>query len=188
MRNISVTNASNSASKDYYHTLVEGIILCSAFVVEAVLIAVGNLLTVVLFLMKFHGGGLGSITLQQQNRSAQNMKRLTKTLLFASMTAILSWLPLLIGNYLVADHEVYIPPHSYWLYVILMNYTNSIVNPVLYVLRISEFRSSLLLLCLRRPVVVGGEERGKQRDARSDLSAHALELETSKEEIMDTQF
>ena len=44
MRNISVTNASNSASKDYYHTLVEGIILCSAFVVEAVLIAVGNLL------------------------------------------------------------------------------------------------------------------------------------------------
>ena len=337
MRNISVTNASNSASKDYYHTLVEGIILCSAFVVEAVLIAVGNLLTVVLFafnrklrrkslflvinmafsdamlgtvclplyvylivgpvfqlwenayelqmrldifvhvlhtifthsslisavfisferfyaiywplkhrrlsvreyfiiilttwflaivvcavhnaehyfhlglsfygwvlfplvflsafcvlnigiLMKFHGGGLGSITLQQQNRSAQNMKRLTKTLLFASMTAILSWLPLLIGNCLVADHEVYIPPHSYWLYVILMNYANSIVNPVLYALRISEFRSSLLLLCLRRPVVVRDEERGKQRDARSDLSAHALQLETSKEEIMDTKF
>ena len=43
------TNASNSASQDYYHTLVEGIVLCSAFVVEAVLIAVGNLLTVVLF-------------------------------------------------------------------------------------------------------------------------------------------
>ena len=49
MRNISVTNASNGASKDYYHTLAEGIILCSAFVVEVVLIAVGNLLTVVLF-------------------------------------------------------------------------------------------------------------------------------------------
>ena len=49
MRNISVTNASNSARKDYYHTLAEGIILCSAFVVEVVLIAVGNLLTVVLF-------------------------------------------------------------------------------------------------------------------------------------------
>ena len=141
--------------------------------------------------MKFHGESLGSATLQQQNRSAQNMKRLTKTLLFTSMTAILSWLPLLIGNYLVADHEVYIPPHSNWLYVILMNYTNSIVNPVLYALRISEFRSSrssLLLLCLRRPVVVRGEEREKQRDDRSDLSAHALQLETSKEEIMDTKF
>ena len=49
MKNISATNASNSANKDYYHTLAEGIILCSAFVVEAVLIAVGNLLTVVLF-------------------------------------------------------------------------------------------------------------------------------------------
>ena len=49
MRNISVANASNSASKDYYHTLAEGIIPCSAFVVEAVLIAFGNLLTVVLF-------------------------------------------------------------------------------------------------------------------------------------------
>ena len=337
MKNISATNASNSASKDYYHTLAEAIVLCSAFVVEAVLIAVGNLLTVVLFafnrklrrkslflvinmafsdamlgavcmplyvylivgptfqlwenayelqmrldifvhvlhtifthsslisavfisferfyaiywplkhrrlsvreyfiiilttwflaiivcavhnaehyfhlglsfygwilfplvflsavcvlnigiLMKFHWGSLGSITLQQQNRSAQNTKWLTKTLLFASMTAILSWLPLLIGNCLVADHEVYIPPHSYWLYVILMNYTNSIINPVLYALRISEFRSSVLLLCLRRLVVVRGEERGKQRDDRSDLSAHALQLETSKEEIMDTKF
>ena len=49
MENISATNASNSANKDYYHTLAEGIVLCSAFVVEAVLIAVGNLLTVVLF-------------------------------------------------------------------------------------------------------------------------------------------
>ena len=266
MKNFSATNASNSESQGYHHTLAEGIVLCSAFVVEAVLIAVGNLLTVVLFafnrklrrkslfliinmafsdamlgavclplyvylivgpafqlwenayelqmrldifvhvlhtifthsslisavftsferfyainwplkhrrlsvreyfiiilttwflaiivcavhnaehylhlgfsfygwvlfplvflsavcvlnigiLMKFHGESLGSATLQQQNRSAQNMKRLTKTLLFASMTAILSWLPLLIGNYLVADHEVYIPPHSYWLYV-----------------------------------------------------------------------
>ena len=138
--------------------------------------------------MKFHGGSLGSIVLQQQNRSAQNMRRLRKTLLFASMIAMLSWFPLLIGNYLVADHEVYIPPHSYWLYVIIVNYTNSIANPVLYALRISEFRSSLLLSCLRRPVVVRGEERGKQRDDRSDLSAHALQLEKSKEETMDTKF
>lgn len=91
-------------------------------------------------------------------------------------------------NCLVADHEVHLPPHNYWLYVILMNYTNSIVNPVLYALRISEFRSSLLLLCLRRPVLVRDEERGKQRDNRSDLSAHALQLETSKEEIIDTKF
>lgn len=49
MKNISATNASNSANKDYYHTLAEGIVLCSAFVVEAVLIAFGNLLTVVVF-------------------------------------------------------------------------------------------------------------------------------------------
>ena len=49
MKNISATNASNSANKAYYHTLAEGIVLCSAFVVEAVLIAFGNLLTVVLF-------------------------------------------------------------------------------------------------------------------------------------------
>ena len=338
MKNVSATNASNSASQDYYHNMSEGIVLCSAFVVEAVLIASGKLLTVVLFafnrklcrkslflvinmsfsdaligavylplyvfsivgpefklwenvyepqmgldifvhvlhtilthsslisavfisferfyaiywplkhcqrlsereyfiiilttwflaiiacavhnaehyfhlglsfygrilfpviflspvcvlnigiLMKFHGRSLGSIA-QQQNRSTQNMRRLTKTLLFASMIAMLSWLPLLIGNYLVADHEVYIPPDSYWLYVILMNYANSIVNPILYALRISEFRSSLLLLCLRRPVVARSEEsRGKQRDDRSDLSVHALQLETCNEEIMDTKF
>ena len=54
MRNISVTNASNGARKDYYHTLAEGIILCSAFVVEAVLIALGNLLTVLVVLFAFN--------------------------------------------------------------------------------------------------------------------------------------
>ena len=49
MKNFSATNASKSASQGYYHNMAEGIVLCSAFVVEAVLIAAGNLLTVLLF-------------------------------------------------------------------------------------------------------------------------------------------
>ena len=42
-----------------------------------------------------------NITLQQQNRAAFQNQRLTNALLFVSAIAVLSWLPLVIVNYLV---------------------------------------------------------------------------------------
>ena len=44
----------------------------------------------------------GMFTSQQQNRASRN-KRLTKTLLFVSMLALISWLPLLIMNILMSN-------------------------------------------------------------------------------------
>ena len=42
-----------------------------------------------------------NITLQQQNRAASQNQRLTNALLFVSAISALSWLPLVIVNYLV---------------------------------------------------------------------------------------
>ena len=92
---------------------------------------------------------LGSIT-SQQNRDSLN-KRLTKTLLFVSILALLSWLPLVIFNCLAHLYGIQIPLKYYHL-VIVINYFNSFANPVMYALRIPEFREALVLCCLRRPV------------------------------------
>ena len=91
---------------------------------------------------------LGNIALQQQNRNSQN-KRLTKTLLFVSFLTLLSWLPFVIFNCLICVFDAQIPWTFYYL-VIVINYSNSFVNPVVYALRIPEFREALVLRCLRK--------------------------------------
>ena len=77
-------------------------------------------------------------------------KRLTKTLLFVSILALLSWLPFLIFNCLIHLYGIQIPLKYYRL-VIVVNYFNSFANPVVYALRIPEFREALVLCCLRWP-------------------------------------
>ena len=95
---------------------------------------------------KFRGGNIAS---QQQNRDSRN-KRLTKTLLFVSILALLSWIPLVIFNCLIYVFNVQIPWKFYDL-VNVINYSNSFANPVVYALRIPEFRKALVLCCLRKP-------------------------------------
>ena len=51
MKNVSAATSSNNMSLSY-HSRVEGIVLCSVFLLEAVLISVGNLLTFVVFTSK----------------------------------------------------------------------------------------------------------------------------------------
>ena len=90
---------------------------------------------------------LGEFASEQQNRASQN-KRLTKTLLLVSILALVSWLPLIISNHLIFVHQVQIPNKVYVL-VNVLNYSNSFVNPILYALRIPEFRGALVLCCFR---------------------------------------
>ena len=90
----------------------------------------------------------GSVSLQHQNRASQN-KRLTKTLLFVSVLALLSWLPLVLMNILIYVCHVPIPWRFYRA-VNVVNYSNSFVNPVVYALRIPEFKQALTLCCLGR--------------------------------------
>ena len=68
----------------------------------------------------------GSVASQQQNRASQN-KRLTKTLLFVSILALMSWLPLISLNGLDAlDVSI---PWRYFFLATILNYSNSFVNP-----------------------------------------------------------
>ena len=43
----------------------------------------------------------------------------------------------------------------------VINYSNSFANPVVYALRIPEFRETLVLCCLRRPNIVNITRRRK---------------------------
>ena len=120
----------------------------------------------------------GSVSSQQQNRAAQN-KRLTKTLLFVSGLALISWVPLIIMNFLIFVFHVPIPWRFYGL-VNVVNYSNSFVNPVVYALRISEFKQALALCCLGREAARNdeGDERGNNSLAAVTLATQLRTLRT----------
>ena len=137
----------------------------------------------------------GTVALQQQNRASQN-RRLTKTLLFVSVLAFLSWLPLVIMNFLIFIFHVPIPWGFYNL-VAVLNYSNSFVNPVVYALRIPEFKRALTSCCLRRLAAINYEEGERKNNAaaamtpatqltklRGDPSQLQLAFE---QEVMDTK-
>ena len=76
----------------------------------------------------------------RQNRTLQS-RRVTKTLMFISLLALLSWIPIIILNTLEAIN-VSVNKNIYYL-AVLLNVSNCCVNPVVYALRISEFRQAL---------------------------------------------
>ena len=138
-----------------------------------------------------------NIASHQQNRASQN-KRLTNTLLFVSAIAVLSWLPLVIANYLIFVHEADISRNVLFYYIInVINFSNSILNPVVYVLRIPVFRQWLSLRFLRRHTVIndGVEERDDRTRAATLTSIVELRKltkdggrkeEWSEQEIVST--
>lgn len=78
-----------------------------------------------------------NVALQQQNRAASQNQRLTNALLLVSGISVLSWLPLVIVNYLIPIAPLFV--HI----VVILNLSNSILNPFVYALRIPEFRQAL---------------------------------------------
>ena len=81
-----------------------------------------------------------NIALLQQNRAASQNQRLTNALLFVSAISVLSWLPLVIVNYLVFVQGLDIPRRFLFVDIInILNLSNSILNPFVYALRIPEF-------------------------------------------------
>ena len=96
----------------------------------------------------------GTVASQQQNRDAQNV-RLTKTLLFVSMLALLCWLPLIIVSDLYILNVVI--PRRYYVIAFFFSYFNASVNPIVYALRIPEFRQALVLCRVWRREAVNAE-------------------------------
>ena len=89
--------------------------------------------------------------IHQQNRARQ-VRRLTKTLLIVSAAAVFSWLPHAIILNMTAAHTVSVPIIIFHCFYIL-TYSSSFVNPILYALKIPEFRQSLITVCSRRRAV-----------------------------------
>ena len=119
---------------------------------------------------------VGSAALQQENRASQN-KRLTKTLLFVSVLALLSWLPIIIRHSLDAL-DVSMP----WRYQIISSiliYSNSFVNPIVYALRLPEFKQALALCFFGRKAVMDeGSERRNNAAAAMTTATQLTTLQT----------
>ena len=140
-----------------------------------------------------------NITLQQQNRAAFQNQRLTNALLFVSAISVLSWLPMVIVNYLVFVQGLDIPRRFLLVDIInILNLSNSILNPFVYALRIPEFRQALRVSCcsrrqdvMNRPGIVGRENMAAV--LTPVLQRRAIQCNSSQvqqiygKEIMDTK-
>ena len=89
-------------------------------------------------------------------------------------------------------YDVQIPWPFYDL-VTVINYSNSFANPIVYALRMPEFKEALVLCCLRRPAapnMVNINRRSKKtpatelRTLRTDNSLLQLNF---KQEVLDTK-
>ena len=112
--------------------------------------------------------------IHQQNRARQ-ARRLTKTLLVVSAAAVFSWLPHAIILNMTAAHMVSVPIIFFHCFYIL-TYSSSFVNPIIYALKISEFRQSLVALRSRRRAV-DRMDREVKKDGQDTVTSGALARE-----------
>ena len=124
-------------------------------------------------------------TLLQQNRAASQNQRLTKTLLFVSAISVLFWLPLVIINYLTFLWRVDIP-NVFVDIINILNFSNSILNPFIYALRIPQFRQTLVLCCSRSQAVMNGQGKEERANIAAFLKP-ALQLRSSHPESSQVQ-
>ena len=104
----------------------------------------------------------GRVASQHRNGASRN-RRLTKILLLVSILALICWLPLIIMDVLIFFTRTSIPRKFYYM-VNILNYSNSFVNPIVYVFRIREFQQALRLCCTKsRPAIKMVKFKGRNR-------------------------
>ena len=131
-----------------------------------------------------------NIALLQQNRAAFQNQRLTKTLLFVSAISVLSWLPLVVVNYLTVVQEVGGVITDLIVGIInIINLSNSILNPFVFVLRIPEFRQALSLCFSRRQAEVnrpGMEGRENMAAVLTPVQHEMTTLQPDSSQVQQT--
>ena len=146
--------------------------------------------------IKFRHGSVAGP--QQQNRDLQN-KRLTKTLVLVSFLALFCWLPFLIVLSVKSLNQDVGIPWRFFVVISFVNYSNAFVNPVVYALRIPEFRQALALCFpLRRRAAALNTENLERRNNKAVVLTTPTQLTTLQtdsnylelkfdEEVMDTK-
>jgi len=136
----------------------------------------------------------GRVASQQESKALQN-KRLTKTLMFVSTLALLSWTPLIVLSCL---HALTISiPWRYFTIANIQNFSNSFVNPIVYAFKIPEFKQAFLSCCFARQAAVniGDIKRRNKMAPTSTLETQLRTLRTDpshlqlsfEQEEMDTK-
>ena len=128
----------------------------------------------------------GNVISQQKNRDVQNV-RLTKTLMFASILNLLCWIPL--ATVYGIDHESVLRRTRWLVTTVALNSCNAFINPLLYAMRVPEFRKALALSCVRKRAKLNPENiktRGNHaavlsqetylKAYESDSNTHALKF------------
>ena len=85
--------------------------------------------------------------------AANRQRKLTVTLFIMTIVSLLLWLPYITLTFLslTVIHSLSFPTFlRLKLYFILLYHTNSLVNPIIYTIRMPEFRRALLILFKRR--------------------------------------
>ena len=91
----------------------------------------------------------GNVTSRQKKRDEKNV-RLTKTLMFSSILNSFCWVPL---NIVLGALNESVPVPMRWVVIAMaLNCCNAFINPVMYALRIPEFRQALALSCVTKRV------------------------------------
>ena len=73
-------------------------------------------------------------------------KKLTKTLFIVTLVSLLTYLPIGILNFITfATDGIHFFPRSTYNALIVLYYANSLVNPILYAMRMPEFKRAMLL-------------------------------------------
>ena len=111
---------------------------------------------------------------QQQNKATQNV-RLTKTLMFASILALVCWVPLLFVSGL--RYLGIIMSIRYSFLALFLNCSNAIINPVMYALRIPELRQAVVQCCVKK----------RERITSADIEIESIKaVILSREETQET--
>ena len=102
--------------------------------------------------------------------------------MFASILNLLCWIPL--ATVYGIDHESVSIPMRWFVITVALNSCNAFINPLLYAMRVPEFRKALALSCVRKRAKMNPENiktRGNPATVLSqetDLKAYESESNT----------
>ena len=96
----------------------------------------------------------GKSLMGDHNQRMEREKKFTNTLLLIIGTSLLTWLPFQILNLVYCFLPSGIKPFAIVYYIKLLQFSNSLVNVIIYPFRISEFRVALMRMlqcCVTKP-------------------------------------